>query len=169
MNWNTSFFELINQYAGKSVCLDSLAIFFAEYLQYVLVFIFVILLIKNFDKYLPLILRIVAAGILARIIITEIIRLVWERPRPFIENNVNLILEHSPLASFPSGHASLFFAVSTVIYLYNKKAGILFFIASFLISISRVFAGIHWPADIIAGALVGIFSGWLIVRFLKQS
>ena len=168
MNWNIIVFESINQYAGKSEYVDYLAIFFAKYLPYILAFALLIFLAKNFNKYLPLILRAVGAAILARFVFVEIIRFIWEKPRPFIENNVNLILEHSPSASFPSGHASFFFALSTVIYAYNKKAGTSFFVASFLISISRVFSGIHWPADILAGAIIGIISGWLILKFFKK-
>ncbi|PIQ06905.1 MAG: hypothetical protein COW72_01430, partial [Candidatus Nealsonbacteria bacterium CG18_big_fil_WC_8_21_14_2_50_37_10] len=98
----------------------------------------------------------------------NIIRWLWPSPRPFIESQVNLLLSHEPTSSFPSGHAALFFAIATVVYFYNKKAGILFFLASFLISISRVFAGIHWPTDIFVGALVGIFSAWLIMKIFKN-
>jgi len=168
MNFDIYIFELINQYAGKSEYVDYLAIFFAKYLPYILAFVLLIFLAKNFNKYLPLILRAVGAGILARFIFTEAIRLFWEKSRPFIENNVNQILEHSFSASFPSGHASFFFALSTVIYAYNKKAGTSFFVASFLISISRVFSGIHWPADILAGAIIGIISGWLVLKIFKK-
>ena len=47
-------------------------------------------------------------------------------------------------------------------FLDNKKAGIFFFLASFLIGLARVFSGIHWPSDILVGALVGILSAYLL-------
>ena len=81
---------------------------------------------------------------------------------------MNLLLSHEATSSFPSGHAAFYFALSTIIYFYNKKAGLLFLFASFLISISRVFVGIHWPFDIFAGAIVGIFSGWIILKISKK-
>ena len=109
------------------------------------------------------------AGILARLGFTELIRLFWNRPRPFIGNHINLLLSHSASSSFPSGHAAFFFGLSTVIYSYNKRTGYLFFLASFLISISRVFAGIHWPSDILAGTAIGIFSGLLIMKIFKKN
>ena len=84
-------------------------------------------------------------------------------------NHINLLFSYNPAEpSFPSGHAAFYFAIATIVYFYNKKAGLGFFLASFLISISRVFVGIHWPADIMAGALVGIFSGWLIIKIAKK-
>jgi len=156
-------FQQINSLAGKFVCLDSLAVFFAGYLEYILAGLVFLLLWKKWWA----VFRVFTAAILARYGLVELIRFFWTRPRPFIENEVNLLLEHTG-ASFPSGHAAFFFALSLVVYRYNKKAGIGFFIASFLISISRVFVGIHWPSDILVGAIVGIFSGWLILRIFRR-
>lgn len=161
-------FQQINGLAGKFVCLDTLGIYLAEHFEYVLFFCLFLFLLKNFKKYWPMIAQGLAAAILARFGIVELIRWLWERPRPFVENNVNLLLDKINVAAFPSGHAAFFFALSTVIFLYNKKAGLFFFFASFLISIARVFCGIHWPSDIIGGAIVGIFSGWLVFKIARK-
>ena len=110
----------------------------------------------------------ILAGIVSRLFFTELIRWILPKSRPFIENDVNLLLIRDATSSFPSGHAAFYFALATVIYFYNKKAGLLFFLASFLIVLSRVFVGIHWPLDILAGALVGIFSGWLVIKWVKS-
>jgi len=158
------FFNLINGFAGKYFWLDTLAIFFAKYFGYILIFLLFLFLVKNFKKYWLMIIQTFLAAILARFVIVEIIRYFLPRPRPFLEFPVNLLLAPSSQASFPSGHAAFYFAIAVVLFFYNKKTGILFFLASFLISISRVFVGIHWPSDILVGATIGIFSGWLIYR-----
>ena len=201
-------FQQINNWAGQWAWLDMLAIFFAEYLGYVLVFCLLLFLAKNLKKYWPMIWQAILAGILSRLVFTEIIRWIFPKSRPFIENNVNLLLNHTNSSAFPSGHAAFYFAIAAVVYFhvkrekskrasslglpserenvpqifwrgltprqkigvhfYNKKIGLLFFIVSFLICISRVFCGIHWPLDILAGAIVGIFSGWLIIKIFKK-
>jgi undecaprenyl-diphosphatase len=161
-------FQQINQLVGKSAFLDSLGVFFAKYLGYVLVAFLFLLLFKNFKKYWRMLVLGLGAAIVARFGIVELIRFFCEKSRPFVENNVNLLLTHSATSSFPSGHAAFFFALSTVVYLYNKKTGFLFLLASFLISVSRVFAGIHWPSDILAGALIGVIVGWLVVKIFKK-
>jgi len=150
------FFEQINQLALKWLWLDVLAVFFAEYFEYVLIFSLFLFLIIRFKKYWRMVFQSIISAVLARFVVVELIRWLWQRPRPFIHNHVNLLITHNSVA-FPSGHAAFFFAMSIIVYFYNKKAGLLFFLASFLICV-----GIHWPLDILAGALVGIFSGWLI-------
>jgi undecaprenyl-diphosphatase len=168
MNLDYFLFQLINNLAGKWVWLDALGIFFAQYFEFVLIFFLLLFLVKNFKKYLPLVFKSLGAAILARLVIAEFIRWLWFRSRPFIENDVYLLINHSNTPAFPSGHASFYFAISTVVYYYHKKIGILFYLASFLICFSRVFGGIHWPFDILTGALVGIFSGWLIMKIFKK-
>lgn len=167
MNLDFFLFQQINSLAGKYLWLDTIAIFFAQYLGYFLFFFLFLFLAKNFKKYWPMIVRVLGAVILARLVITETIRWFFPISRPFLENNVNLLLNYPATASFPSGHAAFYFALATVIYSYNKKAGFLFFLASFLISLSRVFVGIHWPLDILAGLFVGIFSGWLVIKSIS--
>jgi len=156
-------FQKLNSFVGKWPLLDSLAVFSAEYLGYFLILILFMYFLKDSKKYKPILIKSLLAAFFSRFVVAEIIRLFWERQRPFIvENNVNLLLEHSASPSFPSGHAAFFFAFSAMVYFYNKKTGILFLIASFLVSISRVYGGIHWPSDILAGALVGIISAYFI-------
>ena len=157
-------FQIINQFALKWFWLDVSAIFFAKYFGHLLIFFLLLFLVKNLKKHWRMVVHAFLAAILARLVIVNLIRWLLPRARPFVENNVNLLLDAAKENSFPSGHAAFYFAISTIIYFYDKKFGVLFFLVSFLISISRIFTGIHWSSDILAGALVGIFAGWLICK-----
>ncbi|MDD5145675.1 MAG: phosphatase PAP2 family protein [Candidatus Pacebacteria bacterium] len=169
MNFDQNLFHFINQFAGKNICLDSAAIFFAEYFQYVVVFLFSLFLIFRPRKNFKMVFSAILAAFFARFVFTDLIRYLFPRMRPFVENNINLLLPHNPNeSSFPSGHAAFFFGLSAVVFYYNKKAGAAFFFASFLISISRVFIGIHWPLDILSGFAVGLLSASLILEFTKK-
>lgn len=162
-------FQKINQLALKYLWLDTLAIFFAKYFGYILIFLLLLFLIKNFKKYWQIVTLSFLSAILARFIIVDIVRWFFDRPRPFVENHVNLLLDRVNQSAFPSGHAAFFFAIAMVIYLYNKKAGLLFFIASLLITIARVFTGVHWPLDILAGVIIGILSAFLVILSFRKS
>lgn len=161
-------FQKLNSFVGRWPLLDSFAVFCAEYLGYVLVFILFIFFLKDSKKYKPILIKSLLAAIFSRFIVTEIIRFFWERPRPFVENSVNLLLEHSASPSFPSGHAAFFFGFSAMVYFHDKKTGIMFLIASFFVSIFRVYGGIHWPSDILAGALIGIISAYFINKIFSK-
>lgn len=162
-------FQQINQFVLRWFWLDVLIIFFARYFEYFLLLSLLLFLAVGFRKYWKMVFQSLIAAFISRFIIVSFIRFILERPRPFVENNVNLLLEHSDSASFPSGHASFYFALATVVFLKDKKIGSLFFLGAFLISLSRVFVGIHWPSDILAGAIIGILSGWLIAKFSDKT
>jgi len=167
MDIDFSLFQHINNLAGQYAWLDALMIFLSQYLGYVLVAIVLLFLLLNYKKYLLMVVSGLTAAMAARLGVVELIRLFFPRARPFVENNVNLLVSEVQQPAFPSGHAAFFFALSTVVYFYNKKAGIVFFVASFLISVARVFVGLHWPLDIVAGALVGVSVGYSII-FLSR-
>lgn len=163
-------FLLVNNFAGKWICLDSLATFFAKYFIYFLVAGAIILFfsIKDKKEKIKYLILTLSSVILSRLIITEIIRLFWYRPRPFVAHAVNSLIEHSASASFPSGHIAFLFALATAIYFFNKKFGIAFLIASFLIGLARIFVGVHWPLDILGGIIIGIFSAVIVKLIMKR-
>lgn len=60
-------------------------------------------------------------------------------------------------SSFPSDHAVMFFALATGIFLISKKAGILTYLyVFFVICFPRMYLGLHYPTDILVGAVIGI-------------
>jgi undecaprenyl-diphosphatase len=165
-------FNLINGFAGKWAWLDFLGVFFAQYFEYILLFTLFSLLTLKFKKYFRIVFLSLISAVFSRFAVADFIRWLWFRSRPFVGHNVNLLVSHNASeASFPSGHASFYFALSTVIFLFNKKLGIFFYISSFLICLGRVFVGIHWPSDILAGAIVGALVGVIFYsishKFLK--
>ena len=100
--------------------------------------------------------------------LVEIIRKFFPRPRPFLAHQVVQLIAKDSEKSFPSGHAAAFFAIAMAVYFYDKKAGYALFIAAVLISLARVVAGIHYPTDIIGGAVLGVIVAWAVNQFLKN-
>lgn len=161
---NQIWFGYLNNLAGKKIWFDGLVIFFGEYFGWIIIACLgVYLLFKQERKVLKLIVFSLASGT-AALILALFIRLFYFHPRPFAwpaELNIYQLIIHAPTPSFPSGHAVFFFGLAAGAWVFRKefkKLGVLLFLGAFLISISRVIAGIHWPFDIIGGAVVGIAS-----------
>ena len=82
----------------------------------------------------------------------------WHRPRPFLDHSDELnLLFYSPTdPSFPANPVAICFAVATAAWVVNRQFGWWLFAAASLYGFSRVYAGVFYPTDIVAGALVGI-------------
>ena len=174
MTFDTQVFYLLNNLAGQSAFFDELIVFLAAYLPYVLIVVFLALVFfSQYQKREKLQILFVTgmSTLIARYGVVELIRFFYHRPRVFTDLPVHQLLT-SDKWSFPSGHATFFFAMATAVYLYNKKWGIGFFIAATLMGASRVIAGIHYPSDIVGGALIGAavaFATFHIVRYFPTS
>lgn len=102
-------------------------------------------------------------------IATELIKILVDRPRPYLElSGVHTLISASG-PSFPSAHASRAFAVAFLLWMNTRRSfGALAFIGAALIAVSRVYLGVHWPSDILFGALLGMVLAALFFYYQKN-
>lgn len=168
---NKEIFYFFNSFACKNIWLDRLFLFFGDYVAYILPFVAVIFLFLINDKKekIKFLILSLTSVFLARGIITEVVRYFYHHPRPFVElSGVCQLIAHETSYSLPSGHVVAFFALATSVYFFNKKRGLVFAVVVFLMGVARVVSGIHWPADILAGAIIGIISAWVVKAALDK-
>lgn len=67
--------------------------------------------------------------------------------------------------SFPSGHTAAAFAAAFALFLYHKRAGSAALILAILMGFSRLYLFVHFPSDVIAGALLGLIFGFIGYKF----
>ena len=115
-----------------------------------------------------IILMIVAIG-LADIVTSGIMKPFFERLRPChnpdIANLVHMVTHCGGKFGFASGHAANSFALAASLFLiYRKQLKYIawIFLWAFIVSYSRIYVGVHYPLDIIAGSIVGIFFGYMV-------
>lgn len=173
MDYN--FLKWFNSFAGQWEWLDILGLIFAEYLIFAipLIIILVYFFSKNRKKILPIILKIILALALVYAL-NYLISLIFTRPRPFVNNNeiyqlAKLFAKPTDF-SFPSYHTATAFVFAFMVLLDWKKFGIILLIPALIIGFARIFAGVHYPTDILGGiliALVSVISINFILKYFK--
>jgi len=96
----------------------------------------------------------------------------FERARPCVAlPDVHLLVPKKSSLSFPSAHASNFFAVATFFGYYFRKYRLLFFFIAFLVGLSRISIGVHYPFDVLGGAVLGVLCAYAVIyswNFIAQ-
>ena len=90
------------------------------------------------------------------------------RPRPYtLYPDITLYVPRLNSYSFPSGHAASSFAAAVTLFQFYKKSGIAAITLATLIAFSRVYLFMHWPSDVLAGALLGTVVALCTVKLLQ--
>jgi undecaprenyl-diphosphatase len=97
-----------------------------------------------------------ALAVLLANLILKTINLLYVRPRPFDALDVTRCFYKPWDSSFPSNPATIGFAIATAVYLRYPRPGAAMYLLATLFAVSRVYCGIHYPSDIVAGGLLGI-------------
>ncbi len=100
-------------------------------------------------------------------LLVHFLKVIIKRSRPFnFLEDVNLLSSTFSLYSFPSGHSAAIFSFATVIYNHILVIGVLVYLLAIIVAFSRAYLGVHYPSDIIIGALLGVYLTKLIYFFL---
>ena len=86
-----------------------------------------------------------------------------QRPRPFVKvTDLQIIIPTPSEYSFPSGHTASSFAAASVFYRHlPKQLGIPSVVLAGIIGFSRLYVGVHYPTDVIAGVIMGILLSYM--------
>ncbi|MFO7904136.1 MAG: phosphatase PAP2 family protein [Pirellulaceae bacterium] len=170
------FFALINGFAGQSSALDRITLFVRD--SYILKGVPVMMawwglwFVRGARRHRArtyLITGLFAA--IASISVGRLLALTLPfRDRPIHHPELEAILPSGMgsqvlvgWSSFPSDHAVLFFALATAIFVVNRALGLILFLhAAIVISLPRVYSGLHFPSDVLFGALLGVSLSLLI-------
>ena len=137
-------------------------------------FFFLLIFWKNKRKEAVYMTLTVVLLILFILVATDVTKGFFERLRP--NNNAEIssiirVLKNPSSFSFFSGHAASSFSITTLIVLFLRKKvkwSWVFYIWPLLFALSRIYVGVHYPVDIIVGAIVGATSAFLFYTFYRR-
>lgn len=152
--WLDPFFEFFS-YLGLGIAIGAVCLLFALH--------------KSTRHYvIPLILADAVSGFL----VADGLKALIYRDRP---SNLDFAIVQEPLhlSSFPSGHTTTAFAIATMLVFltwtskFNRLGWLSFGVAA-LIGLSRIYRGVHWPTDVLAGAFCGIATSCFLYFILPK-
>jgi len=167
MNLDLTILYSLNHLIDKSRFLDQVFLFGARYLIFFII-LSVFLLWFSKIKVARKIAIFALFSAITGIIFSKIITLFYFKERPFVAHNINLLFPYKADASFPSDHAVFAFSIAFFIFFFNKKLGWFLLTLAFIVGLSRVIAGLHYPSDILGGAGLGFLSACLSYTFYKK-
>ncbi|MCX7716469.1 MAG: phosphatase PAP2 family protein [Endomicrobia bacterium] len=113
---------------------------------------------------------IIIAVTFSDVLSSKILKHLFLRQRPYEVLNDVYKLVSSAGPSFPSSHAVNSFTVAMLIMLFFRKAvyTIIAFAVATLSAYSRVYVGVHYPSDVVFGAVLGCIIGWAMYSIVKK-
>lgn len=168
-DWNIHVFRIINDLGKRYSHFNPFFEFMAEYMVYLLALGMIVYWFTRRNSNRIMVISALIAFILAEAV-GKVAGQFHSNQQPFAElPDVNKLIEKSVDNSFPSDHTILFFSVCMSFWIFRKKSGFLWLILAFCVALSRIWVGVHYPADVAAGAIIGITAAAAVYRIVPKS
>jgi undecaprenyl-diphosphatase len=114
--------------------------------------------------------RLWLAVAVAFLVVDDVVKPLADRARPFeVLPEIRLIDVRPDTRSFPSGHAAMAFAGALAGARMLPPAGWILWPLAGVIAFSRIYLGVHWPSDVVFGALLGFALAWFVLGGRRTS
>lgn len=166
-NLDLTLYQSLNGFAADHDFFEDVLRFFALDAQYLFAGLLAVLFLAR-GKWASENARhgVVAALLSAAIalLIAQVITGIWDRPRPYVAHPAQAHLFIAPSAdpSFPSDHATAAFAIAVSLLLRSRRIGYIALAMAVVLGVARVAVGVHYPSDVLAGALIGTGAALLL-------
>ncbi len=168
-----SIFNWFNALAGQKTWLDVLGIICSDFLIFSvpLIIVLVYFFSRRREKIIPVLLKIIFAFILT-CLINYALKGVVARPRPFVSHvgvyRLAKLFADLKDYSFPSNHTAAVFVMAIGVLFDWKKFGLILLIPATLVGLGRIFVGVHYPSDVLAGAAIALAISWLTLFLFRD-
>lgn len=145
-----------------------LAIFFAKYVIYLLIAASILFLLKQKRSTQKEILIFALISLPLSLLIAKILGHFYYNPRPFVAGHFTPLISHAANNGFPSDHALFAFTISAIVFCFNKKWGVFLGALGLLVSLGRIYVGIHSAIDILGSFVISVSVYFIVWKFIVE-
>lgn len=168
---DVSIFRTINNLAAIKA-LDPIGVFFAKYSIYVLAIFLVFKWVqkRNDDQYRVNLLISILTAVSSELVGKLIAGKLYYHTQPFtVLNEVHQLIPKDVGNSYPSDHTIIFFSFMIILFLGTRTwSRYNYLLVAILVSLSRIFVGVHYPSDVLTGMLISILIGIIWYQLLAK-
>lgn len=106
----------------------------------------------------------VVSIVIELILVSLILKPIFSRPRPFLVQEIEILVPFPLGSSFPSGHSASSMAVAFLLFRENASYKYPIMLLAILMSFSRLYVFVHYPSDVLVGMILGILIGEFVYR-----
>lgn len=121
---------------------------------------------KEHNKAIIVIILAIVAAAISDPVSSQIFKPLIHRLRPchpdFFVNGAHLLFGYRASLSFPSSHSTNMFAIAFIFTMFYPSRWYWFFSFAALIGFSRIYVGMHYPGDVLGGAILGVIIAWIV-------
>lgn len=97
----------------------------------------------------------------------QVINALIFRPRPFADLELTLLFYRPTDSSFPANPAAVAFAGAMAVWLVHRRLGLALFGMALVLGAGRIYAGVFYPSDVVAGTLLGIATTYVMILVFR--
>ena len=156
----------LNQFARRTPALTSLARLAADHLIGIVPLIISRWWLDGADNARQAAVSAVLAGIVGLSFNDLLGEILYVR-RPYLVTRTRALVGVPRSSSFPSGHSTAAFSLAATAMFYHLPGRFVLLGGAVLVALGRVFAGVHYPSDVLAGAVIGTLGAYLVRRAIN--
>jgi undecaprenyl-diphosphatase len=165
---NIHFFRMINDLGKEYSTFNPVMIFIAEYMVVFLALAVIIYWLTRNKINRMIVLCAMVTFIMAELF-GKLAGMIHSNNQPFAElTNVNKLIEKAVDNSFPSDHTMLFFSFCVSFWLFKRVWGFLWLVLATLVGVSRIWVGVHYPADVLVGATISVIIAIIVYKVVPK-